>query len=320
MYDLYFSQIYHAQTVGGIGEPRALRRTVSLEDETFKIVSEWKGKTKLDPNSDIVKISRDFIEWFTKEYIKREWRGLVFDGTLEVAVSGILTGTVIGSLGVSLVTLGGGTLLKAIVETPKIPDPLKPVYFGSTLLIMICCLILIVRPKWFVPSNAPQSTSSNSPPLLPTFVSLLPDSTSTVTAISTMAVIPPVQPLTPIVPLPVNTTPTNNSPSYCLYVVQPGDTIQSISSWFNVSENDIRNSDNLVSRGVFKLHQLIRVPAYCCTRIGINNGFSYSVQPKDNVFRLAINFSTSVEKIVSANNLSDSRYIQTGQMLCIPYP
>ncbi|NWG33337.1 MAG: LysM peptidoglycan-binding domain-containing protein [Chloroflexi bacterium] len=108
--------------------------------------------------------------------------------------------------------------------------------------------------------------------------------------------------------------------NYCLYVVRPGDTIQSIASWFNVSESDIRNSDKLVKQGIFTLHQLIKVNVPCCAHIGVDNGFSYSVKPKDNVFRLAVKFLVSVDEIVSANNLRDSRYNQAGQMLCIPYP
>ena len=48
LYDLYFSQIYHAQAFGVTAEEKILPcRTVSLDDETFNIISRWKGKNEL---------------------------------------------------------------------------------------------------------------------------------------------------------------------------------------------------------------------------------------------------------------------------------
>jgi len=321
LYDLYFSQIYHAQSVGLTQESNLRRRTVALDDETFNIVSEWKGKTKLDEKSDVVRASREFLRWFITTYIKSEWQGLAFDEVLEISVAGILTGTLTGSLGVSLVTLGGGTLLKAVVLAPRdvLPDDLKPLFFVVILLLMIACLILVVRPKWpFLPNARP--TPSNVPLSPPTSLPLLSNSTPTIESLATLILVTSTETLNATTSVSVSSTPVSNSPNYCLYVIQPGDTLQSVANWFYTSEADIRNNDSLVGQGVFTLHQLIKVNAPCCTRIGVNNGFSYSVQPKDNVFRLAINFSTSPEEIVFANNLGDSRYIQAGQMLCIPYP
>jgi LysM repeat protein len=310
LYDQYFAQIYHAQTVGEVDGNRVPHKAVSLDDDTFQVVAKWKGKVKLDPKFDknIIEVTRDFIKWFTTVYIKREWQNLVFDKTLEIAVAGILTGTVSGSFGISLITLGGGELIKAVVETPVIPESWKPFYIMSILLLMFCCLIFVVRPKWFIPPNTLQLTPSNSPPAL------------LVEASPTLIIPTLFETESLIVPTPTTSVTKIDVQNYCLYVVQPGDTIQSVASWFNVSESDIRHSDNLVKQGVFTPHQLIKVNAPCCAQIGVDNGFSYSVKPKDNVFRLAINFLVSVDEIVSANNLRDSRYIQAGQMLCIPYP
>jgi len=318
LYDQYFSQIYHAQTVGGIREARLLRKTVSLEDETFKIVAEWQGKIKLDPKSDIVKVSRDFIEWFTTVYIKREWQGLVFDKSLEVAVAGILTGTVTGSLGISLVTLGGGELLKAVVETPVIPDSLKPFFFGTILFLMICCLILIVRPKWFIPPDVPRPTSSNSPPLLPTSMPLLPSSTPTTQLLATITMAAPTEiSITPTL-IPVISTSISSSPNYCLYVTQPGDTAQSISSWFLISENDFRSDNNLLPGTEYVQRVMVNVRTSCCNS-RFPGGYTYTVKPGDTVFSIAKWYHDMVpEYLASANNLKEPWYIQSGQMLCIP--
>lgn len=325
LYDQYFSQIFHAQSIGvaDVSSPR--RRSVSLDNETFKVVAEWKGRRDLKEDShidsDIVDVSRKFLTWFVFTYLKDEWRGIVFDKKLDLSVAMVTAGTVTGSLGVSLVTLAGGTILKAIAVAPSdvLPPDWKPFVFVGAACLFFACLIALVKPTWFrpkvlpTPSGTPLSISQND--LLSQDLTLMPSATSTAFVIVTV----PTENFSVVTLVPLNPTNMNASPDYCLYVVQPNDTVQSVASWFYVSELDIRNSDARVNRGMFALHQLVRINAPCCTHIGVDNGRSYSVQPKDNVFRLAENYLTSVAGIVSANNLNDSHYIQTGQMLCIPY-
>lgn len=324
LYDQYFSQIFHAQSIGlaDVSTPR--RRSVSLDDETFKIVSDWKGHVPLHEKADgnIIQSSREFLKWFALTYMKDEWKGMVFDATLELAVAGVMAGTVAGTLGLSLVTLTGGTILKAVVEAPPtiLPDIYKPFVFGAILLLMFACLITVFKPTWFMPKILPTPSST----LIQTLTDepLLPDSapTPTITLISLITVAAPAENIATATPVPINSKNASASPDYCLYVVQPGDAVQSVASWFYISESDIRNSDRRVNQGMFVVNQLVRINASCCTHIGIENGFSYTVQPKDNVFRLAERYSTTVKEIATANKLVDSRYIQTGQMLCVPYP
>ncbi|MBI4761521.1 MAG: LysM peptidoglycan-binding domain-containing protein [Chloroflexota bacterium] len=323
LYDQYFSQVFYAESVGAANVSSPRRMCVSLGEETFKIISDWKSKRELHEKLDgnIIQYSRNLLKWFTLTCIKDEWKGLVFDETLELAVTGVMTGT-IGSFGLSLVTLTGGTILKAIINAPPtvLPAEFKPVIFISVLLVMIVCIIILFKPVWFLkplptPTVAlPLNTPSN---LLHQDVA----QTSTATSVALVTVVAPLEiATTATATFAPATSNISNSPNYCLYLVQPNDILQSVASWFYISEADIRSSDARVSQGVFVVNQLVRISAPCCTHIGIENGGSYLVQPKDNVFRLAINFSTSVDKIVAANNLSDSRYIQAGQMLCIPYP
>lgn len=321
LYDQYFSQIYHAQAVGLVTESSLRRRTVSLGDETFEIISRWKGETELDERSNVVQASREFLRWFISTYIKNEWRDIAFDASLELSVAGVLAGTVSGTLGVSLVTLAGGTLIKAIVEAP--PEIISPNWKLALVLgvaiLMFVCLIVLFKPTWFIrrsPTPVSLSIASSTSPPAP----LLQDVIRTITSTIPVPLESPTLTSATATILPTIQTTVSNYPNYCLYVTQPRDTLQSVASWFYISENDIRDSDSRVNQGVFLPRQLVRINAPCCTHIGINNGFSYFVQPKDNVFRLAKNFSTTIEEIVAANSLDDSRYIQTGQMLCIPYP
>jgi hypothetical protein len=326
LYDQYFSQIYHAQTVGGIGESHLLRKAISLDEETFNVVAKWKGGIKhLEEESQDVKDSRNILEWFISTYIKDERRDLVFDfaydtskGLLELSVAGALTAAAIGPLvGISLVTLAGGTILRSIaIAPPEVIDPRhKPAYFIVATFFVLACLVVlaIVFSKSISDPQRALPTPISSP--LPTQITILLSPSPTPAA---TLIVPTAIPATATF-LPINPIAIINSPNYCLYVVQPNDTLQSVATWFFISENDIRNNDRLVNWGAFSVHQLINVPAACCAHIN-NNGFTHSVQPHDNVFRLAINFSTSAEKIAAANNLFDLRYIQSGQNLCIPYP
>ncbi len=321
LYDHYFSQIYHAQAFGATVESSLPRKTVSLDDETFKIVSKWKGETKLEEKSNIVKTSREFIKWFTFTYLKDEWQGIVFDKSLDLSVAGVLAGSVTGSLGVSLVTLAGGTLIKAIKVAPVeiIHPDWKPVLVAVISFLIFVCVIILSKPTWFIPKALP-TPSSTPPSTLPKEL-IQQDSPFSTTSVTPVTQVASTEiPTITSTPFSTSSSISNNSPNFCLYVVQPGDTVQSVASWFSISDIDIKNSDNRVNQGTFTLHQLVRINAPCCTHIGVNNGYSYSVQPKDNVLSLTTIFSVSIEKIVSSNNLADSRYIQTGQMLCIPYP
>lgn len=319
LYDQYFSQIYHAQSIGitDVSTPR--RRTVSLDEETFNIVSKWKGHEPLydKKDADIIKTSRDFLRWFTLTYIKDEWKSLVFDATLELCVAAVLNGSISG-FGVSLVTLIGGTIIIEVAKaSPEVvPPELKPIIIIIVMVIMFVCLIILVRPVWFL--IKPKLTPTITPLPTSTLNSALQNPLPTFTLVPSTVFIQPTQILITPTIISIHQTQNISSPNYCMYVIQSGDTLQSVAAWFLLTEDNIKSSDDLVRQNIFGLHQLVKVNAPCCTHIGINNGFSYSVQLKDNVFRLATNFTTSVTNIMLANNLGDSRYIQAGQMLCIP--
>lgn len=320
LYDQYFSQIYNAQINGSSEQPTFRRRTVSLGDETFEVISSWKGKKRLDEESNAVQASREFLEWFITTYIKNEWKDIAFDASLELSVAGVLEGTLAGAFGVSLVTLAGGTMIKAIAEAPPeiIQPNWKPFLIAGVITLMFVCLFILVKPTWYL-KKLLLPTPTNIPLTTPTLTLIFQTSTPTLRSLPTLITAPTITP-TQLISYSETLLATNSSPNFCMYVVQSNDTIQSIASWFNITEGDLLHSDNLVNQGRFGFHQLIKVNAPCCTNFGLNNGYSYSVQLNDNVYRLAIDKHTSVEKIVTANNLDNSRYIQYGQMLCIPNP
>jgi LysM repeat protein len=314
LYDLYFLQIYHAQTKGLAASPVLRRDLFALGNATFQALQEWKRDfyTKWTTPQD-TEVSWERIKEVSKKIIKEEIRDELIGLTLSTFVPG--AGVVLVASKIALKILP--PILDGTEEVTKKPITETVIIILSIVLTISCLWNLLPQMVKLFQSLSP---SQINPTNLPPPPQLLYTPTQITYPTTTPSLIAPTNITSSLVDVQVTPTVFSEiSPNYCLYVVQPGDTLQSIASWFYVSENDIRNSDIRVSRGVFTLHQLVRVNTPCCTHVGINNGYSYFVQPKDNVFRLAINLSTSVEAIVSANNLGDSRYIQSGQMLCIPY-
>lgn len=309
LYDLYFLQIYHAQTIGFAASPILLRQLIALGRQTFYSLKEWKKTADIKwdekkySEKELVQV-QEFLATFT------EWEPVILGVLIDITISSIAPG---GNFVITAIASG--------IASKKAEDGEKKSN-GPIMRAIIVSLIVFLIVRWGCPPIFTLvkilGTSSIPSPTPTRYLVITPVPTQTIFS-------PPVL-YTPTIEAtihptisPISTTVFGSNPDYCLYVVQPGDTLLGIANRFMVSENDIRNSDIRVSRGIFALHQLVMVNAPCCTQIGINNGYSYSVQPKDNVFRLAINLSTSVDAIVSANNLGDSRYIQAGQMLCIPY-
>ena len=48
------------------------------------------------------------------------------------------------------------------------------------------------------------------------------------------------------------------------------------------------------------------------------DGPTHTVQPGENLFRIALQYGTTVEALASANNISDPTHIYVGQVLTIP--
>jgi LysM repeat protein len=105
---------------------------------------------------------------------------------------------------------------------------------------------------------------------------------------------------------------------FCMYVVQPGDTVHDICARFQVSEDAVRANNYLLALGVFRVHQQLVINAPCCRPVG-GQGISHVVQRRETLKSIARRYGTTPESIVWANHIYDLNYIQEGQMLCIPY-
>lgn len=332
LYDLYFLQIYHAQSEGIAASPLLPRVFVFLGRQAAGAFSRWIGET--DPRAVTLNTRERYLRtlgWFVDECIADQFLDVAINGILGIGISFIVPdvpGVNILS-GVSVADFVRKIILDPVVKSPYLRKETDvPAILGifiATFGICACIFILwpSLRGRIFEAPSPLISSSPSTTQILPvtpieSFVSSL---TPTIQPITTSFTDTP-NPTPSIVALVENSaTPVliYYEANYCLYVVQPGDTLQSVALRFRITENDLRAGDRLISLGELVANQMINVNAPCCAVIN-GRGFSYTVQSGDNLFRIAENNSTSFEYLASVNNLNNPRYIRTGQMLCIPYP
>ncbi len=325
LYDLYFAQIYHAQSVGVQDNKYIPEITISLENDIFRVISRWKGTRELDPitGEDVIKSGRKEIFKFRERYFRKKRDEFIYNASHEIslavipaiavamATGGNVASAALAAGAVSLITLTGGTITRKFVDDKK-KHPYERVFLvvisflGTIVFVLLCTAITDILPPW-QPSR-PTSTSTHLPtPLHTPTLTIVPSPTFSVTPINTP--FPTLAPSTPI--------PTTYMPNYCLYVTQPDDIAASISSWFGISEGVFRRDNNLVNGTEFTEHIVVTINAPCCNS-RYPNGSTYSVQKGDTVANLSQNLNISPEALADANNLREPWYIQEGQMLCLP--
>ncbi len=111
------------------------------------------------------------------------------------------------------------------------------------------------------------------------------------------------------------------------YTVQPGDNLYRIALKFNTTVAAIQAANGLTST-VIRVGQVLKIPGPGgsspaptakpgATSAPSTNPGAYTVQPGDNLYRIALRFGTTVAAIQAANGLT-STVIRVGQVLKIP--
>jgi murein DD-endopeptidase MepM/ murein hydrolase activator NlpD len=117
---------------------------------------------------------------------------------------------------------------------------------------------------------------------------------------------------------------TSHSPLYCVYEVQPGDTLSSIARRFELQSTDgVAAYDMLVqsnrpaliqSTDVLEAGEKIRVP--------VRSGIVHTVLGAETLAEIALRFGVTVSAIVSLpeNNILDTNTLRAGQDVLVPEP
>ena len=98
------------------------------------------------------------------------------------------------------------------------------------------------------------------------------------------------------------------------YTVKAGDTLYGISNQFGVSVVELARLNN-VDANTLKVGQVLKIPG----TLGTNpdNMFMYTVKKGDSLYSIARAYNTSVNDIISLNNLK-STSLSIGQVIRIP--
>ncbi len=106
------------------------------------------------------------------------------------------------------------------------------------------------------------------------------------------------------------------------HVVEKGDTLYSIGRKYSVSVDEICSANKIKDPSKVKLGQTLRIPqkstASSKSASQTSSNVDYLVQPGDTLFSIAKNYNTSVAAIRSANNMSESATLRSGQRIKVP--
>jgi len=154
-----------------------------------------------------------------------------------------------------------------------------------------------------------------------------PTAGQTVIAVETTTTIPTMTPTTEVGTTPTATTepePTATatvpsatatpSTSEFTYVVRTGDTLWGLAIRFGTTVEAIKDRNGLTADTIYKDDELI-IPG---TDPGTGQTVTHTVQPGENLFRIALKYHTTVEAISAANSIVNPSLIFAGQKLIIP--
>ncbi len=117
--------------------------------------------------------------------------------------------------------------------------------------------------------------------------------------------------------IPLNPNPNPNPNFACTYTVQYRDTLYSIAYRYGTTWYALMQANYLYSPYYLFVGQVLRVP---CATPAPTPFPTYTVQAGDNLFRIAIKYSTSIYAISLVNGICNPNWVFAGQTLVIPYP
>jgi LysM repeat protein len=126
----------------------------------------------------------------------------------------------------------------------------------------------------------------------------------------------PVPPSTPATPAP--------TPNYgCKYTVQPHDTIYNIAYRYQIPYASLMQANFSYSPYMYYgypyiyVGQQLNVPCVTATPTPFP---TYVIQSGDNLFRIAIQYSTTIYSIARVNGIWNPNWVWAGQNIVVPYP
>jgi LysM repeat protein len=126
---------------------------------------------------------------------------------------------------------------------------------------------------------------------------------------------PPVPPPQPKPPQPVQPGPGSGN----VYVIQAGDTLIAIAKKFNVALAALIAANQITDPHLIRTGQRLVIPSGAQQPSGgTGEELFYTVLSGDTLFKIALQFNTTVDALMQANNITDRNQIRAGTKLVIP--
>lgn len=187
--------------------------------------------------------------------------------------------------------------------------------------------------EWGMATQAAQMAQETLSPPEPTAPPQPPE-TSPVPAVETPSVPPAIE--TPPLPVPTPTpevVPPGAAPTPAVqppetpataagettYVVQPGDRLFRIALRFGVDYRALAAYNNILNPDRIYPGQVLRIPQPGVSPTPSAPGeILYTVQPGDNLFRIALRYNMNYLYLAAYNNIANPHQIRVGQVIRIP--
>jgi membrane-bound lytic murein transglycosylase D len=107
------------------------------------------------------------------------------------------------------------------------------------------------------------------------------------------------------------------------YKVVDGDTPYAVSRKFNLTLDELATLNDLDKNNpVIKIDQILSVKQLSAPEkkesVSLSNMINYEIVPGDNLYKIAQNFSISLDELMSANNFDDNTQIHAGKVIRVP--
>lgn len=115
--------------------------------------------------------------------------------------------------------------------------------------------------------------------------------------------------------------PTQPEGTFTTYTVQPGDTLSRVATSYNTTLTALVQLNGIVNPNLIVVGQALKVPATVQPPVTPQppaNPQTHVVQPGENLYRISLRYSVSLEAMAQANGIANVNQIYVGQVLSIP--
>ena len=102
------------------------------------------------------------------------------------------------------------------------------------------------------------------------------------------------------------------------YDIRSGDTFYLISQRFNIPLNTLIRANPGINPNRLQIGQTICLPGTMPTGPCPEGAGAYVIRPGDTLYRIAIRYNVSLDRLIAVNHGVDPDALQVGQTICIP--